>query len=49
MNDMNIFYKNKKGEICYNDKCIECSHNCKQSYRATIVSCPLTQKNKKRR
>ena len=38
MNDMTIFYTNKKGGICYNDKCIECYNNCKQSYRAIIVS-----------
>lgn len=51
MNDMNIFFKNDKGIICYNPKCITCNNTCKQSYRAQILSCPLTkqERTKKRR
>lgn len=50
MNDINIFFKNNKGEVCYNEKCEECSKKCKQSYRAQIIFCPtINQNNKKRR
>lgn len=49
MNDMNIFFKNKDGQICYNEKCQNCNFSCKQSYRAVIVNCPKTKKEKKRK
>lgn len=48
MNDKYIFYKDKDGEICYNENCKKCSKKCKQSYRAKIISCPVINKNKKR-
>lgn len=49
MNDKNIYFKNKTGDIIYNELCIKCPNSCKQSFRTTIVSCALTKKNKKRR
>lgn len=49
MNDINIFYKNNNGEISYNSECSSCSYKCKQSFRATIVTCKKIKENKKRR
>lgn len=34
------FFTNKKGKIQYNNKCLHCRNDCKQSFRATIVCCP---------
>ena len=51
MNDKNLYFKDDKGDIIYNDICIKCPYSCKQSFRSTIVSFKFTkeQKNKKRR
>jgi hypothetical protein len=49
MNDKNLYFKNKNGEIVYNELCVKCPYNCKQSFRSIIVSCNFTKKNKKRR
>lgn len=48
MNDINLFFKNKKGNIQYNSTCMQCKYKCKQSFRSSIVSCRLTQENKKK-
>lgn len=38
------FFINKKGEYEYAKKCVGCTKKCKQSFRATIVSCKNYQK-----
>lgn len=38
---ISTFFRNKEGKIQYNNKCLHCKNECKQSYRATIVNCPL--------
>lgn len=37
--DENEFYKTPSGHTKYNEKCKNCKHSCKQSYRAILVSC----------
>ena len=34
------FYLNENGRISYNELCRKCDHECKQSFRAVIISCP---------
>lgn len=34
------FYRNDVGEIEYSQRCIDCEHECKQSFRADILICP---------
>ena len=34
------FFRDETGCIRYNKMCMKCSHDCKQSFRARIVSCP---------
>ena len=33
------FFLNDRGRITYNELCRRCVHDCKQSFRATIISC----------
>ena len=33
------FFLNDRGRLQHNEKCTGCSHECKQSFRAEIVSC----------
>ena len=33
------FFLNERGRITYNELCRRCVHDCKQSFRATIISC----------
>lgn len=35
-----LFFRNDVGEIEYKQCCVNCSHECKQSFRAEIVYCP---------
>lgn len=39
----NSFYINDKGRIQYNDLCKKCRKDCKQSFRAQIVNCPIKE------
>lgn len=39
MNDKQIFYKDKKGQIKYNELCVECPYECKQSFHSEIITC----------
>jgi len=41
------FFKNAEGEICFNAKCEECIHPCKQSFRAKIIRCKKRKKHPK--
>lgn len=34
------FFRDATGCIRYNRTCMKCSRECKQSFRARIVSCP---------
>lgn len=38
------FFEDKKGDIKYNENCLKCSQQCKQSFRATLVSCKKIDK-----
>lgn len=33
------FFEDKKGKIKYNDYCLKCSQECKQSYKIISISC----------
>ena len=37
------FFLNKKGNIQYNDTCLSCKKNCKQSFRVHVI-CPIREK-----
>lgn len=37
------YFKNDNGEIEYNEICLGCSHDCKQSFRAEILICPMLE------
>lgn len=39
MNHINEFFRDKQDNIKYNDFCLECPYNCKQSFRAHIFMC----------
>ena len=41
------FYLDENGRISYNELCRNCDRECKQSFRAVIISCP--EYNSKRR
>ena len=43
MNKINEYYK-RNNEEEYNEFCIDCPYECKQSYRSKIVSCKLIKK-----
>lgn len=34
------FFLSDKGRITYNELCRKCERDCKQSFRAVIISCP---------
>lgn len=35
------FFLNDRNRITYNPLCRKCRRTCKQSFRATVVDCPL--------
>lgn len=35
------FFLDGNGRKAYNELCRKCERNCKQSFRATIICCPL--------
>ena len=37
----------KTGFVTYNEKCLRCIHDCKQSYRVKIAACPSYEKAQK--
>lgn len=41
------FYKDDNGQMQYNEKCLSCCHDCKQSYRAELIRCPGYERQKK--
>ena len=42
------FFRDESGRIAYNPKCNECAKECKQSFRATLVRCPVFVKSTKK-
>lgn len=44
MNKINEYYKKDNDKEEYNELCIDCPYECKQSYRSKIVSCKLIKK-----
>ena len=36
-----VFFRDESGRIAFNPKCNECTKECKQSFRATLVRCPV--------
>ena len=42
------FYRNINGDIQFNILCEKCKEICKQSFRATIIKCPETNKEEKK-
>ena len=38
------FYINHNGQIEYNEKCLNCPKECKQSFRAELLSCSELKK-----
>ena len=41
-----VFFRDESGRIAFNPKCSECAKDCKQSFRATLVRCPVFVKSK---
>ena len=39
------FFLNDRGRVAYNDLCRKCQHECKQSFRAVVIDCPITCPN----
>ena len=42
------FFLDTDGRRKYNDVCRRCVYDCKQSYRVTIVSCPVYKSKRSR-
>lgn len=40
------FFRDESGGLSYNPKCSECAKECKQSFRAELVRCPVFVKSK---
>lgn len=41
------FFRDESGRIAFNPKCNGCVKNCKQSFRAELVRCPVFVKKKR--
>lgn len=41
-------FLNEQGHIQYNEKCQQCSRECKQSFLAVLLFCGRFEKNKER-
>lgn len=41
------FYKNQNGTVEYNNSCCNCPKECKQSYRAELISCSKLKEEEK--
>ena len=46
-NDVMSFYVNQKGKIEYNESCRNCPEECKQSFRAELLSCSKLREEEK--
>ena len=43
------FFLNEKGRKEYNDLCRRCVHECKQSFRTIVISCPQYKSKRSKR
>ena len=43
------FFLDEHGRITYNELCRKCDRDCKQSFRAVIVSCPEYKSKRKKK
>ena len=46
MNKQSEFYQDKNLENKYNELCVNCSYDCKQSFKSNIISCRLLKEQK---
>ena len=46
MNKQSEFYQDKNLENKYNELCVNCSYDCKQSFKSNIRSCRLLKEQK---
>ena len=37
-------FRDKSGNICYAAKCLRCTKECKQSFKAIIIECPIYER-----
>lgn len=44
LNDDMSFFKNETEQIEYNSHCLKCPKECKQSFRAKIITCSEIKK-----
>jgi hypothetical protein len=42
--EWDFFINPKTGKLQFNEVCKTCRHDCRQSYKACLVSCPSYQK-----
>lgn len=42
-----VFFLSNKNRLTYNKRCETCSHDCKQSFKAVLVTCPRYVKKEK--
>lgn len=47
VNEEMSFYVNQKGEIEFNENCRNCPKDCKQSFRAKLLSCSKLREEEK--
>ncbi len=42
------FFLNEQNRITYNELCVKCRKDCKQSFRAQVIQCPryISNRNK---
>ena len=36
----------ESGRVAHNKKCLRCTHDCKQSYRAIVIACPKFERRR---
>lgn len=46
MNKQREFYQDRNLENKYNELCVNCSYDCKQSFKSNIISCRLLKEQK---
>lgn len=42
-----IFFLSDEDTVTYNQKCMTCTHECRQSFKVVIVACPRYEKKEK--
>ena len=43
------FFLNDRNRVTYNELCLRCRHDCKQSFQAAVIECPkyLSKRSRK--